>query len=132
MALHEVAFFFELGQSLIAWKKLPRIRNILLHQFLHFLFDLFQVLWAERRGTVEVVKETTVRRRAMAELRLGKKFQHGSSQQMSGRMPVNFQGLGIAIGQYSEVGIFFQRAGEVNKIAVGFRSERSLGQPRSD
>ena len=37
-------------------------------------------------------------------------------------MPVDFQSLGIAIRQYAEVGVFFQRAGEVDKIAVGFRS----------
>ena len=66
MALHEVAFFFELRQSLIARQKLARIRNILLHQFLHFLLDLFQVLRTERSGTVEVVKETALRRRTMA------------------------------------------------------------------
>ena len=84
MALHEIAFFFKLCQSLIAWQKLPRIRNILLHQFLHFLFDLLDILRAERSGTVEVVEETAFRRRTMAELSLGKKLKHGSSEQMSG------------------------------------------------
>ena len=90
MALHEIAFFFEFCKSLIAWQKLSRIRNILLHQFLHFLFDLFQILRTEGRGTVEVIKETAVRRRTVAKLGLGKKFQHSSSQQMSRRMPIDF------------------------------------------
>ena len=47
-------------------------------------------------------------------------------------MPVNLQSLGIAVGQYAEVGVFFERAGQIDKIAVGFRSECSLGQARSD
>ena len=132
MALHEIAFFFELRQSLVAWQKLPRIRNVLLHQFLHLLFDLFQVLRAERRGTIEVVKETAVRRRTMAQLGLGKKFKHGSRQQVRRRMPINFERLGIAVGQYAQVGVFFQRPSEVDKIAIGFRSERGIGQARSD
>ena len=132
MAFHEIAFFFELRHSQIAGQELARIRNILLYQFLHFLFDLFQILRTEGRGTVEVIKETAVRRRTMAKLGLGKKFQHSSSQQMSGRMPVDFQSLGIAVGEYAEARIFFQRAGQIDEIAVSFRRERRLGQARSD
>src|SRR6266446_4616026 len=51
VALHEVAFFFELLQALVAREKLTSVRNMLLHQLLHLLFDLLQVLWSERSRT---------------------------------------------------------------------------------
>src|SRR5207302_1430737 len=66
VALHEVALFLELSQSLIPRHKFARIGNVLLHQFLHFLFDLFQVLGRERSRTVTVVEESRLGRRAMA------------------------------------------------------------------
>src|SRR5207245_103349 len=66
VALHEVALFLELSQSLIARHKLARIGNVLLHQFLHLLFDLFEVLGRERSRTVKVVKESRLGRRAVA------------------------------------------------------------------
>ena len=41
MALHEVAFLLERGQSLFARQELASIGDVLLHQFLHPLLDLF-------------------------------------------------------------------------------------------
>ncbi len=46
MALHEVAVLLELGQALLAWQKLARIGKVLLHQFLHLLLDLLEILRA--------------------------------------------------------------------------------------
>src|SRR3954452_15657555 len=72
MALHEVAFFFELLQTLFARQKFARVRNILLNQLLHFGFDFLQVVGSERRRTVKVVKESGLSRRTVAEFGLGK------------------------------------------------------------
>src|SRR5579863_1906559 len=132
MALHEVAVFFELRQPLIAWQKLTRIRNILLHQFLHLLLDLFQVLRSKRGWPVKIVEESALRRRAVAELGFGKELQDRRRQQMRRRMPVNFQGLGILVGKDAEGRIFFERAGQIDEIAVGFRSQRRIRQPWAD
>ena len=33
-------------------------------------------------------------------------------------MPVNFQGLGILLGQDLKIGILFERPSEINQIAV--------------
>ena len=68
MALHEVAFLFELLQALIAGQELARVRNVLLYQLLHLLFDLFQVLGGERRGTIEVIEKSALGGRAMPQL----------------------------------------------------------------
>ncbi len=50
VALHEVAIFFELRQPLVAGQKFARVRDVLLHQFLHLLLDLFQILGSERQS----------------------------------------------------------------------------------
>src|SRR4051794_23850696 len=47
---------------------------------------------------------------------------------MRRRMPINFEGLRIAISQKPKIGIFFQRLGNINEIAVGFGNERGVGQ----
>src|SRR5262249_59455246 len=71
MALHEIAFLLEFLEALLPWQKLARIRNVLLHQFLHLLFDLLQVLGSERSRTIEVVEETALSGRTVAKLGLG-------------------------------------------------------------
>ncbi len=72
VALHEVAFTLELRQPLVARQKFAGIGNVLLHQLLHLLLDLLQVLGRERRRTIEVVKESSVSWRPMTQLGLRK------------------------------------------------------------
>src|SRR5581483_7339457 len=91
MALHEIAFFFELLEALLPWQKLAGIGNVLLDQFLHFLFDLFQILGSKWRWPIEVVEETTFGCGAVPQLGLGKQFQHGRRQQVRRRMPENLE-----------------------------------------
>ncbi len=47
-------------------------------------------------------------------------------------MPVNFERLGIAIGQQAKLGVFLQRPGDVDEIAVRFGHERGVGQTLAD
>src|SRR5689334_3164518 len=91
MALHEVAFFFEFLKTLLTGEELARIRLVALHQFLHFLLDLFQVFRSERSRTIKIVKEAGFSGRTMAELGLRKKFQYGGGEQVRGRMTKHFQ-----------------------------------------
>ena len=72
MALHEVAFFFELFETLVARQKFARVGNVLLHQFLHLLFDLLEIFGSERSWAVEVVEESALGSGTMAKLGLGK------------------------------------------------------------
>src|SRR5712671_1545853 len=51
---------------------------------------------------------------------------------MRGRMPVNFQRLWILVGKQAEIGIFLQRLGEIDQVAVTFRYQRGIRQPRAD
>ena len=132
MALHEVAFFFELGQPLVPRQKLARVRQVLLHQFLHFLFDLLEILGRKRSGSVEVVKKTAFGRRPVTELGLRKQLEHRRRQQVRRRMPENLKRLGIFLSQETKISIFFQRPRQVDEIAVRFGRQRRIRQPRTD
>ena len=105
MALHEVAFILELFKSLLARQKFARVGNILLHQLLHFLFDLFEVFGRERGRAIEIVEESAFGGGSVAELGLGKEFENCGRQQMRGGMPKDFQGLGIFLGEDAQVGV---------------------------
>src|SRR5229473_7405475 len=51
---------------------------------------------------------------------------------MRGRMPVNFQRLGIVVLQKSQVGVFLQWLREIDEIAVGLGHQRRIRQPRAN
>src|SRR4051794_29457283 len=115
MALHEVAFFFELLQTLFARQKFARIGHVLLDELLHLGFDLLQVVWSKRRWTIKVVEKSALGGGTVAQLGLGKKLKHCRRQQVRGRMPKDFERLGIFLGKYAEIGVFLQRARKVNQ-----------------
>src|SRR5581483_9072622 len=60
VALHEVAFVLEPLQAFLVRKKLAGIGKVLLHQFLHLLFDFLQVFRGKRSGTIKIVKESAL------------------------------------------------------------------------
>src|ERR1700686_2106793 len=91
MAFHEVAFALELREPLIARQKFTRIRQVLLHQLLHLLFDLLQILGRERSLAIKVVEKSILSRRTMPQLRLRKKFEDSCGQQVRRRMRVHFE-----------------------------------------
>ena len=43
-------------------------------------------------------------------------------------MPVNLERFGIAIRQQAKVGVFFERPGDVNQVAVSFGDQRGISQ----
>ena len=132
VALHEVAFALELFQAFLARQKFARVGKVLLDEFLHLLFDLFQIFGRERSGAVEVVEESVLGGGAVAEFGLGEKFEHGGGQQVRGRMPVDFERLGIFLGEDAQVGVVVERAGEVDQIAVRLGGQGGVGQARAD
>src|SRR3984893_5371873 len=82
MALHEVAFFFELFQASVARQKFARIGKVLLHQFLHLLFDCFQIFRGKWSGAIEIIEETGFGSRSVPEFGLWKQFKYSRSQKM--------------------------------------------------
>ena len=99
VTLHEVAFRLEALQAFLAWQKLARVGEVLLHQLLHLLLDGFQVLGRERLLAVEVIEESGLGCRAVAQLGLGEEFEHGGGHQVRRRVAINFQRFGVAIGE---------------------------------
>ena len=132
MALHEIALFFELCQTLIARQKLACIRNILLHQFLHLLLNLFQIVGSKWSRTIEIVEESALSRRPVPKLGLREKLQHRRSEKMRRRMTINFESFGISVSKQTKLGILFQRLRKINQISVSLRRESRIGQPRTD
>ena len=57
----------------------------------------------------------------MAQLGLGKKFKYRRGQQVSGRMPVNFQSFRITVGEQAQVYVLFQRLSQVGELPAVFR-----------
>src|SRR6185369_699462 len=91
MALHEIAFAFELLQALGAGQPLARVRLIALHDLLHLRLDLLQIVRRERSWTIEVVKEAAVGRRTVAKLGLREQLQYRRSHQVCRRVTEDFE-----------------------------------------
>ena len=68
----------------------------------------------------------------MAEFGLGEKFEDGGGHQVRGGMPVDLERFRIFLGQDAQVGVVFERAGEVDQIAVRFGGERGVSQAGTD
>src|SRR5580692_11456298 len=111
MALHEVAFALEFPEALRPVHELPRVRQILLDKLLHFLLDLFQVLWSERSLAEEIVEESILSCGPVAKLGLRKELKHSRRQQMSRGMAVDFKSLRIAFNKNAKVSVFIKRPG---------------------
>src|SRR5205807_253176 len=132
MTPHEVASFCELAKALFPGQKFAGVRNVLLHQLLHLLFDLFQILGSKRVRAVEVVEKTALGGRTMAQFGFREELQHCCSQKVGRGMTVDFQSLRIALGKNAQVGVVLQRTGEVNQVAIGFGSQGGIGKTRAD
>ncbi len=127
VALHEVAFRLEALQAFGARQKFARVGQVLLHQLLHLLLDRLEVFGREWLLAIEVVEEAGLGRRAVAELGLGKELENGGGHQMRGRVAIDFQRLGIAIGEDAELGVLLQRAREIDELRAIFRGGRMGG-----
>ena len=134
VALHEVAFRLEALQAFLARQKFARVGQVLLHQLLHLLLDGFEVLGRERLLAIEVVEEAGLRRRAVAELGLGKELEHRRSHQVRRRVAIDFQRLGIALGEDAQLGILLQRTREIDELRVVLRRlcRAPVGSPLSE
>jgi len=114
-------------QALLPRQKLARVRQVLLHQLLHFFLDGLKVLRRERLLAIEVVEESRLGRGTVAELGLGKELEHGGSHQVRRRVTINFQRLRIAIGENAQLRILLERTREVDELRAILRCGRMDG-----
>jgi len=47
-------------------------------------------------------------------------------------MPIDFERLRIAVGEDAKVGVFVERAREVDQVTVSLRDESGVGETRAD
>ena len=132
--LHQLAFEFLIAlaielQRLGLGNQLALVGKIFRGQFVHFGFDLFQVVLGERLFAHEFVEKSGVNRRADAELHVGIKFQHGGCKQMRSGMPKHLQRVRIFRGEDGNFGIMLERARKIHQLAIGTRHERFFRQP---
>ncbi len=120
MALHEVAFTLKLRETFVAGQKFTSIGQVLLDEFLHLLFDLLEIFGRERSRTIKVVEESILSRRTVAEFGLREEFEHSRGKQVRGRMPIDFERLGVAVGEDAQVGVAIEGTGEVDQVTVSF------------
>ncbi len=124
MDLHEITFRAESRQPFIARDKFALKLFVARGYFAHALFNLFQVFRRKGRGTEKIIEETGIRRRPVAQFGFREKLKHRRRQQMGGRMPVNIQRVGVAIGKQAQIYVFFQRLAEVGKFPAVFGCRR--------
>ncbi len=128
MALHEVAFGLEALETFGARQKFARVGQVLLGELLHLLLDGFEVVGREGLLAVEVVEESVLGGRAVAELGLGKEFEDGGGHEVRGRVAKDFESFGIALGEQAEFDVLVERAREIDKLRlVAVRSRLDLG-----
>src|ERR1035441_6293678 len=132
MALHEVAFALEFFEAFLTRQKFARVGQVLLDKFLHLLFDFFKIFGRERSLAIEIVKESVLSCRPVPKLRFWKKLKHSSREQVRGGMPVNLKRLRILLGDDAQAGVFVERTGEVDEVAVTFSCQSGVRQTRAD
>src|SRR4029077_7560185 len=132
VALHEIALTLELLETLFARQELARVRQVLLDELLHLLLDLLEVFGGERSRAIKIVEESVLGRRTMAELGLREEFKHGRGKQVRRRVPINFQRFRVSVGKDAQVGVFLERAREVDQVTVSLRDESGVGKTRAD
>ena len=118
VALHEVAFRLKALQAFLAGQELAGVGQVLPGQLLHLLLDGCEVLGGEGLFAIEVVEEAALGRRAVAELGLGKQFEHGSRHEVRRGVAIDLQRLGIALGQDAQLGIALQRTRQVHQASA--------------
>ena len=98
----------------------------------HRVFDGGQIIHAERLaalGRLHVVIEPVVGRGAEGDLRAGEQCLHRLGQHVSIIVAREFERVGLIAGCHQrEVGIAFERAGEVAQFPVNARGNRRLGK----
>ena len=91
--LEGLATLAEEADRFLARPHLPLVRQVLARQRAHLRFDLLEVLGHERAAHHEVVEEALVGRRSDAAAGAWKQLGDRGRQQVSGRVPVQRQGI---------------------------------------
>ena len=134
---HQFAFEFLIGfaielEGFGLRNQLALVGEIFRSDLVHLGFDFFQIVLGEGLRAHEFVEESSVNRRADAELHVGIKFQHGGGEQMRCGMPKHLQRIRILRGEDGNFGVVLERARKIYQLAIGARYQRFFRESRRD
>ena len=127
----------EVSDGLVAVPDLARDLLVAIDDLLHALFDLFQIVQAERLVTREVVIEAVLDVRADRDLGARKQLLHGLGQDVGRVVTDGVEGLGRIARQNLELALASQQVGrqrtvEVQQLAVQLDQQGLLFQRLGD
>ena len=108
----------------------PLERNVLIDQFLHSFFYLFQILWSERTINLEVIEEAIFGRRTDTTLGFRKIVHHGGREEVGRTVAVNTKSFRIPRSEDLEIGIRSDYAREIHILPAHHGDESSTRQAR--
>ncbi len=113
--------------------QLALVRQVLLGELAHLLFDRLDVFGHERPLDDEVVEEALVGGRADAALSAGKQIGDGGRQQVGRAVAHEGQRVGrVLVGHDPDPRVRVQRVRQIDQLAVDRRRQCRLGQTRRD
>ena len=119
VGLHEVAVFFEFGESLFAGFVFADEGLVACDDFGHLLLDGGEVFGGEGLVAVEVVEEAGVGGGAVAELGFRKELEDRGGEDVRGGVTDDLEGVGIVLLDELEVGVGGEGRGEVDEARRG-------------
>ncbi len=119
VGLHEVAVTVEVGQGLFAGGGDSGEGFVAGDDLLHAGLNGGEVVRGEGGGAVEVVEEAGVSGGAVAELGFGEELEDGGGHDVGGGVADNLEGLGVALGEECELGVFGKGGGEIDEARRG-------------
>ena len=121
-----------LSEALLLARIDPFVREVSRLDLPHLLLDLLEIFRGERNGAIEIVVKPVVDRRTDPELGVRIEFEHRGSQQVRGRVAIDFERFGILAGEDLYAGVRFDRPRQVVQLSVDLRNNGSVRQPGAD
>ena len=111
-----IGFFIELDGFGFR-HELALVGEILSGEFVHFVFDFFEIFGSERLLAKKFVEKAGVDRGADAELYVGIKLHHRGGEKMCRGMAKDVERVGIFFGEDLELDVVIERATQVDQFA---------------
>ncbi len=118
--------------GLLAAPEFLRERRVLLHDLVHPLLDLGEIVGMERVLLGEVVIEAVLDHGADRDLRLRPQRLHRLRHDVRGVVPDELERFRVRAGDEFDLGVSGDRVGEVGKLAVEAHGHRALSQRGRD
>ena len=116
----------------VARQRVALKRDVLLHEFLHARFDLFEIFGRKSAFELEVVVEAVFDGRS--DRHLGRRIQlfNGLSHQVRSRVADQLESFGVLCRNDGNLGIRFNDVRQIDELVVNLAGESRLGKAGTD